>query len=659
MQKLLIALLVLAAAAAGITLWSSLRSEDGEVATRDETAPTEAPRATRREAGPAEPEAVGAADLSGRCVDETGAPVAADVTLTFRAPPGAPETLVVPPPRRLRADATGRFSFAVEHYLGADLRAKAPGRIDGLREDLLFTGRATDLGDVVLAPGCHLDVRVRDEDDRPVVGAAVQVGPFRRRGRDRRDGGIFLAGIDEAAARTIATDIAGTARAEGLAPGAQQILIEAEGFLPWAARDVIVGPDTAPVEVRLSRGRTLRGVVRDERGGAVSGALIRLDPTGFAAEDALLLDRLSRRARSGADGRFELADLTPRAHRLFVSRPGFLAPRDRVLRPDENDLEIVLPDAGRFGARLRDAASGRELEPLSLELTEYLGRGRESEARILRGEEAASALRETPGPGLFLVEGLGASGLRVQARFAGHAEGYFETTAMQSGELRFVVIEVPPEVRVSGQVRRHGGGGADGAVVSARLLDYAGDAELAERELASGSLSLSDPANGVARLHPAQNLEATADAEGRFDLGGLTPGARYAISARHEEFGTSSPFEFTIGPDGLDSLELQLPPVGFIEGVVVDAEGRPRAGVEVGLRGGIADDAGDAISRMILSEQVARAFSDARGRFRFRAVEPGSYVVDLGFQLEDAEDAPSVSVTILPGRTAEIELRVP
>ena len=82
----------------------------------------------------------------------------------------------------------------------------------------------------------------------------------------------------------------------------------------------------------------------------------------------------------------------------------------------------------------------------------------------------------------------------------------------------------------------------------------------------------------------AINVEATAQADGRFELRGLTPG-RYTIQAARDGIWLSRTIELTVDPDrDPPPLALDIPEPGApVTLQVVDREGRPVADHPIGL----------------------------------------------------------------------------
>lgn len=245
----------------------------------------------------------GGVDVLGRVVDARGAPVAgAEVWLSETTDVervGRRHGAAQPIERGAvvaTTDDRGRFllsSVRVDQHLGARKAGHAPSvlvRPHGA------PGDECELELVLPGAEGRLRGRVLDPAGRPVTGARVCAGDPRA-GSD-----VVLAdgrGTHGPSVRTTTTDADGEFALDALTPGPTPLEVSRSGLaVHRSAREAGSGP-AEPIEIRMQPTPRLAGRVLDERGRAVARAtVIELGPGASAAQ-----------ARSGADGRYELAGL--------------------------------------------------------------------------------------------------------------------------------------------------------------------------------------------------------------------------------------------------------------------------------------------------------------------------------------------------------------
>lgn len=170
--------------------------------------------------------------LTGTLVDENAQGVAGGVAVESWAAPDVP----LPFQRGVATDAAGRFTVRGLPAGPAVLLAGGPQR-GVVRRELTLGEAQADLGNVVVAAGRKLRVRVVDENGTPVVGARVKSGlaPF-------------------------PTDGHGVAEVRGLAAGEGAALnVTAPGFLP--AELALPPSEVEEATVTLRQGVVVRGRV--------------------------------------------------------------------------------------------------------------------------------------------------------------------------------------------------------------------------------------------------------------------------------------------------------------------------------------------------------------------------------------------------------------
>jgi protocatechuate 3,4-dioxygenase beta subunit len=125
---------------------------------------------------------------------------------------------------------------------------------------------------------------------------------------------------------------------------------------------------------------------------------------------------------------------------------------------------------------------------------------------------------------------------------------------------------------------------------------------------------------------------STTDADGRYRLRGLRHEVEHALIARADGFASLVGDLPSLRPEPTALPDVTLRPARYVSGVVVDAEGKPVAGVQVWLRGNNADraqllggaDGGDTHGADYCIA-VREMKTDSLGRIHFADVAPGSY----------------------------------
>lgn len=250
--------------------------------------------------------------------------------------------------------------------------------------------------------------------------------------------------------------------------------------------------------------------------------------------------------------------------------------------PGTRDLVITL----QAGATIR----GRAIDDLDAPLANFRVRAEpvDGSQDWDRRQRAVSASGKA---GEFVLEGLHEGEWDVVAEAKQHAESSSRRIRVPSGDEEIVLV-LPRAAKLSGVVVDRAGNPVPGARAAARRADAASRFQSWDKR---------DPS-------------ARADAEGRFEIEGVSPGP-VKVSATADGMAASAalPLELAAGQVVSDlSLALRLP--GRITGEVVDDSGRPRPGSQVHANG--------------MEDQSYRDVkTDASGRFEIEGVSPDRYWV--------------------------------
>lgn len=266
--------------------------------------------------------------VEGRVRDGNGASVAgASVWLTAHEIGWTGGRLIA------HADADGGFRLRDvprEQSLGAVAPGYAPSELVDLEQ--LETERQPVVVELRLVqPGGALAGRVVDRDGVPVAGALVAVGKADKSYAHRSGGKT----IEYWQPRTTPTDGDGRFEFEGLAPGKQPVEVGTERHPNWRGEGEIVAHTTTWLEIQLTAGVTVHGVVRGADRAPLADVMVR----GFVKalrEEYLQFGRLEDSgvfggafAVSDAAGHYRLEQATAGAVHLYAM------PQREGRRPDE------------------------------------------------------------------------------------------------------------------------------------------------------------------------------------------------------------------------------------------------------------------------------------------------------------------------------------
>lgn len=441
----------------------------------------------------------------------------------------------------------------------------------------------------------------------------------------------------------------GAFRVASVAPGSRSLQFKSHGYLPKTIDgiEVVEGETTKGVIVELLPGGVVRGVIRNREGEPVVGAQVfanagarfrgfnardrgpfgalggdpaageppefgdpeQLPPglSGFLAQLGMLGDRA---VLSGADGRFELANLAAGEVVIFASHRDYVLAKSTPLRiePETEPVEVELRMSR--GSALFGRATDRFARPvpgaivLALSPANLQGQASSAGGGFYQGN--------TDVEGRYSIDHIAPGGYFVLLTRGDQALNPMSFL----GNVHFDLVHVPPEERVefdlvdssSGATRVFGVVSAAGARLSAGSIGALG----------FESESLLGVEFKLAQIQP----------DGSYQFAGLAPGAyTFQITdsgrARRQE-----PIRVSVEvPDQPEArIDVELPQ-GAIAGRVVDANGGEGVeGAEVVLTALDLDGSGSWIGGMLSRESaMSRARTRASGEFRIAFLEPGRY----------------------------------
>jgi protocatechuate 3,4-dioxygenase beta subunit len=136
----------------------------------------------------------------------------------------------------------------------------------------------------------------------------------------------------------------------GLDPGDYSLVGRAAGYAdtPSEAFEVARGQTTPAVRIALNRGGSITGLVVDNAGAPIKGALVLLRENGTRDNPLSALDRLGgssaeKRARTGADGAFRIDLVVPGKWQIAIRH-------QRFAQRDVDDVEVVKGETKSIGS---------------------------------------------------------------------------------------------------------------------------------------------------------------------------------------------------------------------------------------------------------------------------------------------------------------------
>jgi protocatechuate 3,4-dioxygenase beta subunit len=467
----------------------------------------------------------------------------------------------------------------------------------------LRNGERRALGDLSIARGVLLLGRVLGEDNKPVADAKVVIAE--RSGNAMPDG-IMFAGMEGGSQRTATTDSEGRFRVPGLAPKEYTATATRVGRVQ-AETDFLLSlsnPDHR-VELRMSDGGWITGVVRAEDGRPIPEAKVALIPARGFASYQWDSERVLREGQPvSEDGSFRLAGVPEdNSHRVVASAPGFARGRsDRVLPGMK--VEIGLTPRVSLAGFVFDS-TGSPVADAEITATPSLASGAEPQPN-LNMESATS-----------------------------DENGAFEFTELSSGSYDFAVSSPAGETTMKAVEINASSEAIElrlpaGEAVIVRVTDTDGQALEDARvqiEASSPGDELGLVSGNGRRLRMAVGPDGSietfgggASRTGRTDAGGMLrfhglPQGKYRLTVNKEGFArTIQIVERT--EDGEQLVVVEAPRAAAVRVTALDANGLPIEGANLEIARVDAKPA-----------DTHSAKTDAWGLVVFRDLVPGAYTL--------------------------------
>ena len=270
--------------------------------------------------------------LTGR-VTKSGQPVA-NAMLFFGVDDGTEQMGEM---KSSRTDGDGRYQVGLDHAGAYTVAITAGGRmfVAGRGAKITVPDSPAPVVDIPLK-GAEVSGHIMNAEGKPVSGAMVSVRP--------KDGSAPAG--DGHGGMADMTDPDGSYLVDGLEPGEYSVTVAAAGYrnADGPAVKIEGDSDTRVVDVRLEKGRTVRGHVLDANGNGIAGAMVMAAPSGSvpSGRDALP-------ANSDVNGAFVVTAPADGPIDLTAVAAGFPPARVTGIIPEDGgDLALRAPRPGRI-----------------------------------------------------------------------------------------------------------------------------------------------------------------------------------------------------------------------------------------------------------------------------------------------------------------------
>lgn len=465
--------------------------------------------------------------------------------------------------------------------------------------------------DVALTPAVTLSGRVSDEKGRPVAGARGTLSP----GSESRMG-VIMARLNQggAAAPAFISGADGTFRATRLAPGLNQKLTVAHSDFEHR---VVPGLDLVPeaprpvtVDIVLSPGFVLSGVVKDKEGRPIEGASVTLNRSvqmtggrGGSVVSFSTIESVRPQTETDYEGRFGFKGLSAGDYDMMVSRAGYTNTLLNTVKAgdDAAPLEVVLNPGA--------AISGRLVQSTGHPVTGY----------------QVAARPSTPAPGASMMMG------RNNTFSPADPDGAFQIEGLIPGTAYDLSIFGPGEFRGDAKLKNVVAPISDVEIevaargrLTGRAVDAATGLPLTEFEAMYTPARAGGGGMVVMFRGPGDVDRRTpfTSPDGVFAFEDVPPG-NWDVTVWAKTYRPARAGGITLAAGETKTIEVKASRGLVIRGRVVDARGgRPVPDATVAAR-----DAGGPRGMFVFGPEAGGVITDADGRFEIIDQAPGAYQV--------------------------------
>jgi protocatechuate 3,4-dioxygenase beta subunit len=478
-----------------------------------------------------------------------------------------------------RGNGSDGYSAPDGHFVLRDVNVDSDLQVDALKRgfpdgkssSMKLAAGEKKTGVIITIPrGIAVTGRVTDKDKKPLSGVAVEaieaaadaMGGMRR---------MVISNMQQRTDDAYRTGSDGTFSIR-VKEGTYDLAFKREGYSAKSVRGTKVDSSTKPIDVVLDPGVEITGRIT-RAGAGVEGVNVR----------AISQDGMSG-AVSGADGAFQLSDLTPGQMMLNITKPDAFIQEMRSVSAPTRDLLIELPSGGRITGRVLDKNSHKPVTSFMAGVTTSRGGGG------MMVMMPPMQKQFTSDDGSFVLEGIKPGMTQVVVNAPGYTTARVPNIEVEDGKTApDVEVDVETGAKLTGRVT-----GPDGSPLA-------------------GVSVRNDPMGGgsrVLRFDP-NDSSAMTDPSGEYTMDTLEPGEKTLSFTRSGYIAQQKTVTVAAGKDS--RLDVQMSTGIRATGFVVTDAGSPVP---------------DAMVRALSASEMdggREGRSDANGAFVIEGLAPGHY----------------------------------